>query len=317
MKEHRKEHYRKTFRQIPIYLGKFLRMFIYQDDWKMLPMAALIAGLVSFVIKGSMMKTMEGTMKGSLALSCICIWNGFFNSIQVVCRERGIIKREHRSGMRIPAYIISHMVYQAGLCFLQSVVSVIVCYFSGIEYPSPGIVTPWFVVDLVITFFLITYASDVMSLLISCIARSTTAAMTIMPFVLIFELLFSGAVFTLEGSVSLILSNLTIAKWGMCAICAVSRYNSLRMVSVWNMLKKFEDYEYEGMKPVKDVVTLVENSPGGVEAFQQKMGELSQSQSYASSSGNVITCWVFLALFCVVFAVLAMLFLRRVDKDRR
>ena len=31
---------RGYFRQIPIYLGKFFRMFIYMDDWKMLPMAA-------------------------------------------------------------------------------------------------------------------------------------------------------------------------------------------------------------------------------------------------------------------------------------
>ena len=317
MNAHKKEHYRKTLRQIPIYLGKFLRMFIYQDDWKMLPMAALIAGLVSFVIKGTMMKTMEGTMKGSLALSCICIWNGFFNSIQVVCRERSIIKREHRSGMRIPSYILSHMVYQAGLCFLQAVVSVIVCRLSGIEYPTGGVVTPFFALDLVITFFLITYASDIMSLLISTIARSTTAAMTIMPFVLIFELLFSGAVFTLEGAVSNFLSNLTIAKWGMCAICAISRYNSLKMVTVWNMIKKFENVEYEGMLPLRDVVTMVEAQPGGVEAFQQKMGELSPNESYASTAANVAVCWWALVIFVVVFALLAMLFLRRIDKDRR
>ena len=31
--------------QVFIYLGKLLRMFIYQSDWKVLPMAALIAGL--------------------------------------------------------------------------------------------------------------------------------------------------------------------------------------------------------------------------------------------------------------------------------
>jgi hypothetical protein len=317
VKEHKKVHYRKTFRQIPIYLGKFLRMFIYQDDWKMLPMAALIAGLVSFVIKGTMMKTMEGTMKGSLALSCICIWNGFFNSIQVVCRERPIVKREHRSGMMIPSYILSHMVYQAGLCLLQAIVSVIVCKISGIEYPSGGIITPWFPVDLCITFFLITYASDIMSLLISCIARSTTAAMTIMPFVLIFELLFSGAVFTLEGDVSNFISNLTIAKWGMCAICAISRYNSLKMVTVWNMLKKFENVEYEGMTPLADVVASVESNPGGVEAFQMKMGELSPNTAYESTVQNVANCWLMLLLFVAAFAVLAMLFLRRIDRDRR
>lgn len=308
--------YRKTFSQIPIYLGKFFRSFIYQDDWKMLMMSALIAGLVSFVIKGSMIKTMEGTMKGSLALSCIAIWNGFFNSIQVICREREIVKREHRAGMRIGAYIYAHMLYQAALSLAESIITVAVCRVSGIKFPLYGVITPFFFLDMTITLFLITYASDIMSLMISSVARTTTAAMTIMPFVLIFELLFSGAVFPLEG-VSSLLSLFTIARWGMCAICAISGYNSLKMVSVWNMLLKFKDVEYEGTTPLRDVVDLIQAEPSGVENFQQRMGELSPSAEYASTAANVSECWFFLILFIVIFAFLASLFLRRVDRDKR
>ena len=76
-----------------IYLGKLFRMFIFQNDWKVLPMAAIIAGLISFAVGSNLFKTMEGTLTGSFAVACICIWNGFFNSIQVICRERAIIKR--------------------------------------------------------------------------------------------------------------------------------------------------------------------------------------------------------------------------------
>ncbi len=311
-----KEKYRKTFGQVPIYLGKFFRMFVFQDDWKMLPMAALIAALVSFVIKKTMLQTMEGTMKGALALSCICIWNGFFNSIQVVCREREIVKREHRSGMRIGSYILSHMIYQASLCMAESVISVMVCRVSGIKFPFSGIVTPLFVIDLTITFFLITYASDIMSLWISSMAGNTTAAMTVMPFVLIFELLFSGAVFTLEG-ISNTLSYITFARWGMNAICAICGYNSLKMVSVWNMLVKFQDTEYEGMTPLKSVVEEISSSPDGVENFQKKMGELSPNADYASTVENVARSWGALIIFVIVFALLASLWLRRIDKDKR
>lgn len=308
--------YRRTFSQIPVYLGKFLRSFIYQDDWKMLVMSALIAGLVSFVIKGTMLETMEGTMKGSLALSCIAIWNGFFNSIQVVCREREIIKREHRGGMRIGAYIYSHMIYQAILSLAEAVITVAVCRVSGIRFPRGGVVTPLFFLDMTLTLFLITYTSDVMALLISSIAKTTTAAMTIMPFVLIFELLFSGAVFPLEG-ISLLLSSFTIARWGMCAICAICGYNSLKMVTVWNMLLKFQNVEYEGTTPLRDVVDLISSEPGGVEHFQLEMGRLSPSVEYASTFENVTECWNLLIFFIVVFAFLAILFLRRVDKDKR
>ena len=74
--------------QIFIDLGKLLRMFIYQNDWKVLPMAALIAGLVGMVIRKRLFITMEGTLMGAFAMVMVCIWNGCFNSIQVICRER-------------------------------------------------------------------------------------------------------------------------------------------------------------------------------------------------------------------------------------
>ena len=35
--------YRGRINQIFIYLGKLLRMFLYQNDWKVLPMAAMVA----------------------------------------------------------------------------------------------------------------------------------------------------------------------------------------------------------------------------------------------------------------------------------
>ena len=109
--------------QVWIYLGKMLRMFVYQNDWKVLPMAALIAGLVGMVIHKRMFLTMEGTLMGAFAMVCVCIWNGCFNSIQVICRERDVIKREHRSGMHISSYIVSHMLYQAFLCLAQTAVT--------------------------------------------------------------------------------------------------------------------------------------------------------------------------------------------------
>lgn len=315
MQDNKKTCYRGWIRQIPIYLGKFFRMFIYMDDWKLLPMAALIAALVSYVIKGSMAVTMEGTLKGSLAISCICIWNGFFNSIQVVCRERNIIKREHRGGMYLRSYIFSHMIYQASLCLCQAIITTLVCTMAGIHFPSESIVTHSVLLDLTITFFLITYASDMMSLLISCIAKTTTAAMTIMPFVLIFQLLFSGAVFTLDGGAEII-SEFTIAKAGMCAICAVVGYNSLPTRAAWNMLNQFKEYTYEGMQPIKLFVETIEKE-GKVEELCLKAGQETQKIEYASTINNITSCWFTLLIFAFIFALLALIALRRIDNDKR
>ena len=59
--------------QTDIYLKKLLRMFLYQNDWKVIPMAMLIAAVVSIVVKKDFFVNMEGTLKGALALSCIGI----------------------------------------------------------------------------------------------------------------------------------------------------------------------------------------------------------------------------------------------------
>ncbi len=59
--------------QIRIYLKKFLRMFVYQSDWKVLPMGAIIAALITLVVGKNMFVTMEGTTYGTFALSCACI----------------------------------------------------------------------------------------------------------------------------------------------------------------------------------------------------------------------------------------------------
>ena len=104
--------------QIWIYLGKFLRMFVYQNDWKVLPMSAIIAGLVAIVVRSMLFRSMIDTLEGAFSLTCVAIWNGCFNSIQVICRERDVVKRDHRSGMHITSYVAAHLIYQAMLCLL-------------------------------------------------------------------------------------------------------------------------------------------------------------------------------------------------------
>ncbi|MBR6090145.1 MAG: ABC transporter permease [Anaerolineaceae bacterium] len=238
-----KLHYRGRGGQVLIYLGKLLRGFVYQNDWKVMPLAALIAGLVSMVVKRDFFLTMEGTIKGAFALTCVGIWNGCFNSIQVVCRERDIIKREHRSGLHISAYIFAHMVYQAGLCLLQTIITLYVCKTTGMQFPDgKSLFTPWLVADIGITIFLVTYASDMLSLWVSCITRSTTTAMTVMPFILIFQLVFSGGIFTLPDW-AVKISAVSISNYGLKCIAAQADYNSLPLVTGWDSIMKVEKQE--------------------------------------------------------------------------
>ena len=255
--------YRGRGAQVWIYLGKLLRMFIYQNDWKVLPMAALIAGLVGMVIRTRLFVNMEGTLMGAFALVMVCIWNGCFNSIQVICRERDVIKREHRSGMHISSYICAHMIYQALLCLLQTAVTVYITRAVGVEYKGPGLVTPFMIVDFGISMFLIAYASDMLALWVSTLSRTTTTAMTIMPFVLIFQLVFSGGMLALPEWTKSI-TPLTISNPALKVLAAQSDYNSRPVMTVWNTLNGMKDREVSATVTLGQVMDLLKKEDNPV-----------------------------------------------------
>ena len=278
--------HRGRLAQTGIYLGKLLRMFVYQNDWKVLPMGAFIAAVVTFVVGANMFVTQEGTFNGAFSLTCVCIWNGFFNSIQVICRERPILKREHRAGLHITAYVASHMVYQLLLCAAQAAITLFICNLVGVKFPTQGVVTRWGVVDMGITLLLTIYAADMFALMISALVHTTTAAMTVMPFMLIFQLVFSGAFFNLEGFAQK-LTSLTISRWGMESICAIGRYNEQPMVTLWNTLFKFRNVEYMGTKPILSVMQKIEEE-GKMGEFLQWSGQNNQNAAFASEAGNLL-----------------------------
>ena len=357
--------------QVGIYLGKLLRMFIYQNDWKVLPMAALIAALVGMVVHRRFFINMEGTLMGSFAIVCVCIWNGCFNSIQVICRERDVIKREHRSGMHISSYICAHMIYQALLCLGQTLVTLYVTSIVGVQYPKEGIVFSTFSLDFAISLFLITYASDMLSLWISALAHSTTAAMTIMPFVLIFQLVFSGGMLTLPDWTKP-LTQFTVSNPGLKVIAAQADTNHRPYATIASMVNRMRDNEIGGTVTVGQVLDLLEDtsnptvselretevtegmklgelidaaavSPAVLEErdheitvkatvgqvldllgedrvksfLEEKAALANFNADYARTAPHVVGYWAHLITFVFLFALLAMITLEFIDKDKR
>lgn len=301
-------------KQTFVYLGKLFRMFIFRNDWKVMPMAAVISGLVSFVVGKKMNVSMEGTLRGAFAFSCICIWNGFFNSIQVICRERPIIKREHRSGLHMTAYVFAHMVYQAFLCGSQALITIFVMVLAKVRMPSDGLVFGAGV-DLFVTMFLITYAADMISLFISSVVKNTTTAMTFVPFLLIFQLIFSGGFFSLTGK-AYKMSYFTVSKWGLTSLCAQGNYNSLPMTSLWTSMSKMRSLEVEGEKPVDEMLDYITAS-NRKDELMLKCGSNNQEKKYESTTENVLKCWRNLGIFIAGFALLSIVALEFIDLDRR
>ena len=202
---------------------------------------------------------MEGTLISSLAVACVCLWNGCFNSIQVICRERDVIKREHRSGMHISSYIAAHMIYQAFLCLLQTGITVYVLMSTGVRFPDHSLFGVGFLPEFFISLFLITYAADMMSLWISALCRTTTTAMTVMPVVLIFQLVFSGGMMSLPARLEPV-TDYIISNVGLKLITAEADYNHLELTSAWNTVASMRSNKLKGSFTVGEAVDLLEDS---------------------------------------------------------
>ena len=311
--------YTGRFGQFFIYLFKLFRLFILQSDWKVLPMSAIIAAMVSMAVGAGLFQTMEGTFQGTFALTCVCIWNGFFNSIQAICRERAIIKREHRAGLHITSYVAAHVVYQFILCLAQSAITVIVCYYTGVKDSpkagSPVNVLLDFRMELFITLVLITFAADMMALMISAIVHTQMAAMTVMPFMLIIQLVFSGFI-ALPESVSDV-SKLMLSKWGVQGLCVISHYNELDAVMIWNKMASGGDkIDIGGGVTVKDVMGIVDEQ-GMRDSVLQKLSQANYREDFSAIGDKLGESWFTLILFAIIFAIITVVFLEFIDRDKR
>lgn len=272
-------------RQTGIYFGKCRRAFVKEKGWKNLISTFIIMVLIISVIPDSMFYKYGSTRNGCFAMICACIWIGIFNSIQSVCRERDILKREHRSGLHMSSYVSAHMLYEMLLSFAEALIVTAVFavgtdllhdsgyggIVSAIQETPTGISA---VIEFLITFFLLIYSSDALGIMISGIVKTPNSAMTVMPFVLIIELVMCGYIFELEG-VSELISNLTVSKWAMYAMCTTANVNAM------------EDYIPQ------------------------------YASNYMHTPGHLIRMWLILIVFTVIYAMIATVSLEFIDRDRR
>lgn len=294
------------FAQVRIYLGKHWRLFVNERGWKVLLFAAIISAIVSPVLGGNMFVYTVETFQGTFTLISACIWIGIFNTIQSVCKERAILKREHRAGLHMSSYIASHLIFQAGICLLQAGILLGISA-AFLHYPA---VTPLFgstMLEFFLTYFLVTYAADALGLAISAIVKTPTTAMTVMPFVLIVQLLFSGMLFPLQGPVGLV-GNLTISKWGLNAACVSADYNNLENTELVNTSVALQNIVSREGYPIDGQT---------VDALVRDYYEVSVNEDYAHTTANLAADWGVLVLQVAVYGAAAVVALEFVDRDKR
>ena len=201
------------FRQLHVLTMRYAEL-IWNDKMRLailLLQPILIGLLLKLVSNDGVFSVYEDTQTMLFSLSCASIWIGLFNSIQEICKERTILKREYMANLKLPLYTISKFVIQLFLAAVQAFLLTLVFAVSQGEYPE-GIWFGSYVPEIFLTVVLTILASMSMGLLISALVKTGDKAMTLAPFVLIVQLLFSGILFKLEDAAKYI-AYLTVSKW--------------------------------------------------------------------------------------------------------
>ncbi len=217
-----------AFRQLLVLIARYAEL-IWNDRQRLMllliqPVA--IAFLLAIVAEEDTFLYYEGTKSIMFALSCSGIWIGLFNTIQEVCKERPILKREYMGNLRLWSYILSKYIVQGLICIVQATLLTAIFLAlmdhsaeAGLYFAKPGY-------EIWITIILTIYASAAMGLIVSSYVKNGDRAMAIAPFVLIIQLLFSGVLFDLSGA-ALQISKVTVSRWAMECLGNITNLNAL------------------------------------------------------------------------------------------
>ena len=172
----------------------------------------------------------------------------------------------------------AHFIYQFVLCAIQSII-VFVIFYLNVKDNAGFEGAP---LQYLITIFLVMYASDAMAFVLSSAVPTPIVAMTLMPLLLLIQLVLAGGLFELEGSADLV-ANFTISKWGMSAFGMIGDITQIPSAFY---------------------------SEGG--AFPRTLGISSSDNEMfgTSGDGSVAMCWLYFIIFIVAFYFLSVMALK-------
>jgi ABC-type multidrug transport system ATPase subunit/pSer/pThr/pTyr-binding forkhead associated (FHA) protein len=157
-------------------------------------------------------------------------WLGANNSIREVARELPVLRRERATGLSLSAYVVSKFVVLAGLTIVQSVVLVALSTARQ-QGPSEPLVLGWAPLELMVVVALAGVASMALGLFISSVAGSPERATSILPIVLILQLVLAAGVVLpeiVDKPVLRQLSYVSSAQWGIAGSASAVDLNELQ-----------------------------------------------------------------------------------------
>ncbi len=337
-------------KQLAVLSGRYAKL-IANDKQRLLilllqaPILAVVIWLVA-ISNNNMFKEFDWTKSILFVLSCCAFWIGMFNSIQEVCKERTIMKREYMTGMSLTSYISSKLVVLGALCFIQSllltgVFSATLIIPNAADTEELAKVLQVLKVDdikvsielligqVFITTFFTSLAATAVGLLVSSLVSNPDRAMTFAPFLLMPQLLLAGALFTLDGVIKYF-SVFTACRWGVSGYSAAFKLTAEGESGTYiyrnltqGPLNVFYNTRYMAANvtgaQAPDYTMKIQNlSPEDVGISNTDIFTANELEIFGKSGEELktlLTSWGALILMIVVCVVIARLVIGRISKE--
>ncbi|MDH7487102.1 MAG: FHA domain-containing protein [Anaerolineae bacterium] len=158
-------------------------------------------------------------------LASAAVWFGIINSAREITKETSIYRRERMVNLGLIPYVLSKIIVLLVLCLVQSLALLFVLGLK-VEFPSQGVLLSG-PLEMYVTVVLTTLAGLALGLCISALVSNEDKAMSVVPIILIPQIIFAGMVFKLEGAGEAI-SWLTLSRWALEALGATVDLNALK-----------------------------------------------------------------------------------------
>jgi ABC-type multidrug transport system ATPase subunit len=234
------------WKQFSILTRRYLRLIVADRRYLLLLiLQAPVIGLLLFVMfdKGRL-----GVAHGAEALIIIltlvlaATWLGILNAVQEIVKELPIYRRERATGLSISAYLSSKVAVLGTFTIIQAIVMVGIGLakqdvFRHVEDPTflvadaPGATGVVFTnpkTEIIVGVALTGLAAMGLGLLVSAMSKTPEKALTIVPVLIVPQLVLSGGFFPVTAPVVGQLSLLTSAQWGMSTTSSTVDMNLTR-----------------------------------------------------------------------------------------
>jgi len=230
------------WRQFMILTRRYIDLLLGdRRNFLLLLLQAPIIGALLALVSDPLSLTAAGrgsAKKLLFMLATVGVWFGVINAAREICKENAVTRRERLAGLQVGPYVSSKVGVLSLVIMVQAVLLLGVVSLK-VEMPPGGLIFNS-TLEILVTIVLAGIAGIALGLCISVVATTPDKATSLIPIVLVPQILFAGLMFNL-GGVTEIMSWFTASRWVMDALGTIVDVNKIPE-PIWLPL----DAQYEG-----------------------------------------------------------------------